>query len=423
MGLRRVVTSRAFVDRVGVQVPGVEYVYLEELRKGVGKLEALRALLAVRFFPGSVRRAVPRRDPDQPAVVLFTSGSEKAPKAVPLTHRNILTDQRSGQSVLKVTNKDSIFGFLPAFHSFGMSITGLFPLLTGLRVVRHPDPTDAAGLARKIGSYKPTLLVGTPTFVSFILERAEPGELRSLRMVIVGAEKCPPVLFERLARAAPGAALLEGYGITECSPVVSVNPPGANRPGTVGRPLPGVELCVVDADDPERVLPAGKMGMLLVSGPTVFPGYLGEEKSPFRELGGKRWYVTGDLVELDGDGYIHFRGRLKRFLKAGGEMISLPALEEPFAQRYPPTKDGPRVAVEGVEVEGGGRRVALFTTEDVTLSQANEVLLKEGFHGVMRLDEVRRVEQLPLVGPGKLDYKVLRAQLLAGDRAAAGAAR
>jgi long-chain-fatty-acid--[acyl-carrier-protein] ligase len=155
------------------------------------------------------------------------------------------------------------------------------------------------------------------------------------------------------------------------------------------------------------------MGMLLVAGPTVFPGYLGHDgPPPFRELGGKRWYVTGDLATIDAEGYLHFGGRLKRFLKAGGEMISLPALEEPFARLYPPTKEGPRVAVEGVEHDGG-RRIVLFTTEDISLRDANAKLLEEGFRGVMRLDEVRRLERIPVLGTGKTDYKQLRAMIAA----------
>ncbi|MFO0843037.1 MAG: acyl-[ACP]--phospholipid O-acyltransferase [Gemmataceae bacterium] len=416
--LSHVVTSKAFIDRTEVKVGGTEYVYLEEVRKQAGKAELLLTLLKVRWLAGTVRAQTPRPDPDSPAVVLFTSGSEKAPKAVPLTHRNILTNQRGGIPTLKVTRRDSILGFLPAFHSFGLSITGLFPVLAGVRVVRHPDPTDAYALARKAGMYKATILVGTPTFVSYILDRAEPGELASLRLVVVGAEKCPQAIFDRLAKEAPGADVLEGYGITECSPVVSVNPAGAARHGTVGRPMPGVEVSVVDLES-ERPVPNGERGMLLVSGPTIFPGYLGEAASPFREHGGKRWYVTGDLVELDEDGYIRFSGRLKRFLKAGGEMISLPALEEPFAKLHPPTKDGPRVAVEGVEHDGG-RRVVLFTTEPITLREANEVLQREGFHGVMRLDEVRRVEAIPMLGTGKADYKVLRLQIERKETAAAG---
>jgi long-chain-fatty-acid--[acyl-carrier-protein] ligase len=418
MNLRHVVTSKAFVDRVGVEVGDTEWVFLEELGKKISKLRLLSTLLKLRLFPGLVRGAVPQPSPDSPAVVLFTSGSEKAPKAVPLTHRNLLTNQRQGLRVFGITSQDSIIGFLPAFHSFGLSITGLLPLLTGMRVVRHPDPTDAAALARKIGMYKPTILVGTPTFVGYILDRAEPGELTSLRLVVVGAEKCPQSIFDRFAKAAPNAKVLEGYGITECSPVVAVNSPQDNRPGTVGKPLPGVEVCAIDLES-EQTLPVGKMGMLLVSGPTIFPGYIAYDgESPFRERDGKRWYVTGDLAEVDKDGFIHFSGRLKRFLKAGGEMISLPALEEPFVKLYPPTKDGPRVAVEGVEADGG-RRIVLFTTEPITLREANDVLLREGFHGVLRLDEVRRVEKLPVLGTGKTDYKVLRGQILAKEGATA----
>ena len=408
MNLTHVVTSRAFIDRTAVAVEGAEYLYLEDVRKGIGFLERLRTLLAVRLHPGGVRKRVPNTAPDQPAVVLFTSGSEKAPKAVPLTHANILSNQRGGLTVLGWTRQDSMLGFLPAFHSFGMSVTCLLPLGSGVRVVHHPDPTDAAGLVAKIAAYRPTLLVGTPTFLGHILDRAGPGDLDSLRFIFVGAEKCPEALFERCARAAPNAALQEGYGVTECSPVVSGNMPGATRRGTVGKPLPGVELLVLDLDSEKPVGP-NRLGMLLVGGPTVFPGYVGGDgPSPFREIDGRRWYVTGDLAELDDDGFIHFRGRLKRFLKAGGEMISLPALEEPFARRYPPTEDGPRVAVEGVETDGG-RRIVLFTTESLELRDANAALLEEGFRGVMRLDEVQRVEKVPVLGTGKTDYKVLRA--------------
>jgi long-chain-fatty-acid--[acyl-carrier-protein] ligase len=279
-----------------------------------------------------------------------------------------------------------------------------------MRVVHHPDPTDASGLSRKIGAYRPTILVGTPTFVSFILERSEREQLTSLRLIVVGAEKCPPSVRERCAELAPAATVLEGYGITECAPVVACNTLAANRPGTLGKPLPGVEVCIVDLETDE-VLPNNRLGMLLVSGPIVFPGYVAYDgPSPFQERDGKRWYITGDLAHRDDDGFLHFGGRLKRFLKAGGEMISLPALEEPFVRLYPPTKDGPRVAVEGVETESG-RRIVLFTTEPISLRDANARLLEEGFRGVLRLDEVRRVDRIPVLGTGKTDYKVLRAQI------------
>jgi long-chain-fatty-acid--[acyl-carrier-protein] ligase len=354
-------------------------------------------------------KAIPN-DPDAPAVVLFTSGSEKAPKAVPLTHANIISDQRAALQILKIERNNSALGFLPMFHSFGLTVTGLLPLFTGVKVLHHPDPTDAGALVRKIALYKPTLVAGTPTFLSYIFERAKPGELDSLRLSVVGAEKAPASLFEKAKEVAPNTELLEGYGITECAPVVSVNRPGEARPGTIGQPLPGVEVCVTDLETNE-VLPQGEMGMLHVAGPTVFPGYIGHDgPQPFAEFGGKRWYVTGDLASLDEAGAIVFHGRLKRFLKAGGEMISLPALEEPFARKYPPTEEGPRVAVEGIETPTG-RRIVLFTTAPLSVRDANALLQSEGFHGVMRLDEVRTVEKIPTLGTGKTDYKVLRAMI------------
>ena len=208
----------------------------------------------------------------------------------------------------------------------------------------------------------------------------------------------------------PHAILSEGYGITECSPVVSVNRPGNLRPGTIGQPLDGVEALVVDPDS-MAPLPVDQRGLLLISGATIFPGYLYYDgPSPFHDHAGKRWYITGDLAKIDADGFIHFAGRLKRFLKAGGEMISLPAIEEPLASKYPPGEKGPQVAVEGIETPTG-RNIVLFTTTDLKLTEANALLTQAGFRGIMRLDEVRKLDALPLLGTGKIDYKVLRAQI------------
>src|SRR5262249_16935124 len=157
-----------------------------------------------------------------------------------------------------------------------------------------------------------------------------------------------------------------------------------------------------------EVLPPNQMGELWVRGPSVFPGYLAyTEPQPFQERDGERWYVTGDLAEIDADGFIRLCGRKKRFLKAGGEVISPPALEEPFAKAYSPTEQGPRVAVEGIELEGG-RRIVLFSTEPITLREANDLLYEHGHRGVWRLDEVRQLPQIPVLGTGKTDYKTLR---------------
>jgi long-chain-fatty-acid--[acyl-carrier-protein] ligase len=414
-GLAHVITSWRLRDRLDLNIEGVRFLDVDDLHKDAGRFEGIRTLLAVRWLPGRVRRQLPTIAPDDTAVILFTSGSEKAPKAVPLTHRNILANQASALAVVGPTARDSLLSFLPMFHSFGLTLTGLLPLLAGIRIVHHPDPTAAAALARKIAAYRPTFVAGTPAFIAHILDRARPGELASLRLIFVGAEKCPSDLFDKARRVAPGADVIEGYGVTECSPLIAANRRGANRPGSVGLPVLGVEVCVTELETGD-VLPAGQMGTLQVSGPSVFPGYLGDEASPFIERQGKRWFVTGDLAEFDADGFIHFRGRLKRFLKSGGEMISLAALEEPFALLFPPGEDGPRVAVEGVETEDG-RRVILFTTEPITLKVANARLIEAGYRGVMRLDEVRRLEKIPVLGTGKTDYRQLRGMIPLPPRA------
>jgi acyl-CoA synthetase (AMP-forming)/AMP-acid ligase II len=410
MGVERVVTSRKFIDRLGLKIEGVEYVFLEDIRKDIGKFEAVTAALSQRLFPRGVLASIPGVKAEDTAVVLFTSGSEKAPKAVPLTHRNVMTDVCAGASALGFKRGDVLLGFLPPFHSFGLSGNIVLPLVGGLRVIHHADPTDAPGLARKIAAFKPTLLLTTPTFFSYILNAAKPADLASLRMVITGAEKCPEALFTRAKKITPNAILSEGYGITECAPVVSVSRPGNLRPGTIGQPLDGVEVTVVDPDSMQP-LAQGERGLLLVHGATVFPGYLHYEgPTPFHQLNGKRWYITGDLASVDKEGFITFAGRLKRFLKAGGEMISLPALEEPLTAAHPPGEKGPQVAVEGIESDSG-RRIVLFTTTDIKLADANALLTQAGFRGIMRLDEVRKIDALPLLGTGKIDYKVLRAQI------------
>ncbi len=411
MQIKRVITSRKFIDRIGVKIEGVEYVFLEDIRKEIGKGEMALTWLSLKWMAGSWLTSLPKIEPSDTAVVLFTSGSEKAPKAVPLTHRNLATVITAGASALGFRRDDILLGFLPPFHSFGLVGNIVLPLAGGLRVIHHPDPTDAAGLVRRITAYKPTLLLTTPTFFNYILNAAKPGDLDSLRIVITGAEKCPESLFTRARQMAPNAMVSEGYGITECSPVVSVSRPGNLHPGTIGQPLDGVEILVVDPDSMQP-LAVDQRGLLLISGATIFPGYLHYDgPSPFHEHAGKRWYITGDLASVDTDGFIHFAGRLKRFLKAGGEMISLPALEEPLTAAYPPGETGPQVAVEGIETPEG-RRIVLFTTVfDLTTASANALLTQAGFRGIMRLDEVRRMEKLPLLGTGKIDYKVLRAQI------------
>lgn len=410
LGVKHVVTSHRFVDRLGIGIEGAEYAYLEDVRGGIGTTEKLSTLITASLMPR--RFLPPQTDIDRPAAVLFTSGSESHPKAVPLSHRNLLMNVREGIEVLGFKRSDSLLGFLPPFHSFGLTGNMLLCLLGGVRLVHYPDPTNARGLAGMIRTYHPTLLFATPTFLSYILGVAADEDLQSLHYVVMGAEKCPDALRADCERRLPNVQLLEGYGITECSPVVSANRDGNSKPGSIGLPLSSLETVIVHPETHDE-LPQGEIGLLLVRGESVFSGYLHHDgPSPFVEHAGKSWYNTGDLVRQDEDGFLFFEGRLKRFIKSGGEMISLPALEGPFQAKFPPTEDGPRVAVEGIETEHGGRCVVLFSTVDISLVEANRLLAEHGFKGVMRLDEVQRVERIPVLGTGKTDYKQLRQQVL-----------
>lgn len=406
--IKCVITSRRFMDRLGVEMDGVEMFYLEDTREDISTFEKLKALVATYIAPGSYLRNLPKPGVDDPAVVLFTSGSESLPKAVPLSHKNLIANMRGGIDHMNFRSNDTLLGFLPPFHSFGLTATALMPILAGIRVVHHADPTDARMLARVIAAYKPTLMFATPTFLQYIVSSSEPGELESLRLVLVGAEKCPPALYQRTMEILPKLDLLEGYGITECSPVVSGNRPGNNKPGTIGLSINCVETMVVHPETHEP-LPQGETGLLLIRGDSVFNGYYKHDKpQPFLEIAGHPWYNSGDLVSKDEDGFIEFRGRMKRFLKIGGEMVSLPALEAPLAEKFPADEEGPKVAVEGIE-QDGGRCIVLFTTEEITLREANDCLKAAGFQGIMRLDEVRKVEAVPVLGTGKTNYRQLRA--------------
>ena len=405
--VQHVVTARRLMDRLDLELPGTELVFMEDLKLKIRRFDAVGELLRTYSFPGSIVQKFNAPSPDETAVFLFTSGSESAPKTVPLTHRNLLVNLRAGLLAFDAHTHDSLLGFLPPFHSFGLLANVLLVHLAGIRCTRFADPTDVQALRGIIRDCQPSLLFTTPTLFERILSVSGPQDMSSLRRVVTGAEKCPERLFELCQRVAPETTILEGYGITECSPVISINRVAATKRGTAGQPIEQVVVKVIDVDT-QAVLECNQTGMLVVSGPSIFAGYYQHAgSSPFIQLDGRSWYKTGDLVYLDEEGFIHFRGRLKRFLKAGGEMISLPALEEPFSKLFPGSEQGPRVAVEGIEGDVS-RRIVLFTCFELTHHDANRILLDAGFRGVMRIDEVRQLDSIPLLGTGKVDYRQLR---------------
>ncbi len=414
LGVRRIITAQALVSRLAGQGTDLaplrdRIVPLEEIGWRIGRRARLAAWLGARFCPGALTKAPV---PDT-AVVLFTSGSENFPKAVPLTHANILANIRDLSGLFRFLPEDSLLGMLPPFHSFGLTCSLLFPICAGLRVVFHSNPTEGARLARMIEAYGVTWLMGTPTFLNGIIRAAADRQLKSLRRVVAGAERCPAAVYETVSRRWPHLAILEGYGITECSPVVSANDENDIRPGTIGKVLPSLERVLRAAEGGGRAAP-GQPGMLLVRGPSIFGGYLNYDgPSPFEAFDGKTWYRTGDLVTEGAGGVLTFVGRLKRFVKLGGEMISLPAIEEALVRAFAAgaePEEGPVLAVESTPVEANPDLV-LFTIREIGREEANRALREAGLSPLHNIRHVRRVGAIPVLGTGKTDYRALRALL------------
>lgn len=415
-GVRKVITVGPLVARVesqGIDLSAIRerLVMLDQLGARVSWWAKLCAAMRARLSWAALDRVTPRDE----AVVLLTSGSEALPKAVPLTHENILTNVRDVATVYKLYESDRLLGFLPPFHSFGLTVTTILPLVIGASTVYHANPTESWVLAKLIEAYRATLVVGTPTFLAGILRSAAPAALSTLRLAVTGAEKCPSRVYEAFAAQCPGCVVLEGYGVTECSPIVSANREEDPRPGTIGKVMPSLEYAIVDEERQMRVA-AGEPGMLLVRGTSVFGGYLGNEtKSPFAEFEGKSWYRTGDLVCEDGAGILTFRGRFKRFVKLGGEMISLPAIESVLERRYASDEDdGPVVAVEATPSEEHPE-IVLFTTRAIDRQEANRLIRDAQLSPLHNISRVVQVESIPVLGTGKTDYKALRLSLQTQD--------
>jgi len=410
-GVRYVLTSKVLVDRIGMQRIDLSeisesFVFAEELAGKISKATKLKAwLLGHISWSWLYKAKVP-----ETAVVLFTSGSETSPKAVALTHRNLISNLRDVLSVVKIYQNDKLIGFLPPFHSFGLTVTMLLPLCGATQIVYHPNPTEADKLAKIIEAYKVTILLGTPTFLGGVIRVADKEQLSSLRLAVTGAEKCPEKVYEGLKAKSKDAVVLEGYGVTECSPIISLNEEDKPRHFTIGKVLPGLEFELVSPEDFRPVERLGR-GILLVRGESVFGGYLNYDgKSPFVEVNKKSWYNTGDLVNVDADGVLTFVGRLKRFVKLGGEMVSLPAIEQVLSENFASGEDeGPVLAVEAAEEE---RPVLiLFTTLDIDLETANGKIRQAGLSGLHSIRRVVKLDEIPLLGTGKTNYRALKQML------------
>lgn len=413
-------TAWSFLDRLdSVELNGIDdqILLFEEVRRSFSLFDKLKAVYRSKIKREKLLKifGVDRIKTDDPAVILFTSGTESYPKGVPLSHHNLLVNQRGVFSLAEIQRGDVLLGALPPFHSFGFSITSLFPLVTGLRVAFSPNPTDGKRMGEAIERWDVTILCLAPTFLKNIVRVSTVKQLRTLRMVVTGAEKTAAELFVKLRELNAGAILVEGYGITECAPVLTLNPPSKPVQG-VGLPLPGVEILIVDPDS-YIPLTRGERGLILARGPNVFRGYIDSTlSSPFVTCASKSWYLTGDLGYLDEKGYLILSGRLKRFVKVGGEMVSLTSIEETLLEAGPRqgwkiNPDVPSLAVCALEQEGKKSEMHLITTFDTTADVVNQVLRENGMSNIIKIRSVIKVPVIPLLGTGKIDYRSLSARI------------
>ena len=396
---KTIITSKALLEKI--ECPYVEgMIYIEDIMAGITGLQKVIAALISKLPVALIKKLIHGGQPGDTAVVLFTSGSEKDPKAVQLTHRNIVANIESVTPIFEFKSDDIFMCTLPLFHVFGMTTNLWLPVYHGMTLLTYANPLDFKKICTIVREEKATFLVGTPAFFWGYLRKSEPGDFDSLRIALAGADKCPDALRDGF-KAKHNITLLEGYGATECSPVISANTPEFNRPGSVGKPIPGVQVRIENYQTGEPC-GAGEDGRILIKGDNVMKGYFDDfEETTMHIRGG--WYDTGDMGNIDEDGYLWHVGRLKRFVKIGGEMVSLVKIEDVLEKTLP--EDVECCVVEVPDSVKGAKIVAVVTAqldEKATLkkmaTQLPQIALPKTF---------LVIENLPKMGSGKIDFRTI----------------
>jgi len=411
-----VLTSWAFLDRLeNIDLDGIEdkLIMLEDLKRKFGLKQKLRALYRSFLSTNAILKIFNIQDlsKESRAVLLFTSGTESLPKGVPLSHHNILFNQQQSLKTIEIYSDDIFYGILPPFHAFGFTVSGLLSLLVGIRVVYSPDPTDGQKMAETCRKWGVTLTCGAPTFLKNMLKAGKTEDFKTIRLFVTGAEKAPAELFRLSKERGIGDAVYEGYGITECSPVLTMNRFGKPQAG-VGEPLPGVELKIVHPET-FQPLPQGEQGHILAKGENIFSGYLNPDlASPFITVDGEEWYKTGDLGYLDEAGRLIISGRQKRFIKVGGEMISLSAIEDALNQKasdknWELAEEGPSLAIIAKEKPGEKPEIKLVSVFKTDSDEVNSTLREAGFGNLVKVSDTIQIKEIPLMGSGKIFYRTL----------------
>jgi long-chain-fatty-acid--[acyl-carrier-protein] ligase len=410
LDIKSILTSGKFLDKITqTDFSGIEdlFVFLEEVKKTISFDRKVVAAINSKITAEAYlqKHGLNKLNEEDTAVVLFTSGSETTPKAVPLSHKNVISNISEVIKIAGINQSDSLLGFLPPFHSFGFTVTTVLPVISGVKVAFYPNPTEGSKIAFRCEKWRPTLMAGTPSFIKIILSYATKEQVKSLKTIVTGAEKAPKDLFDLVGEICD-AELLEGYGITECSPVISCNLPYKEKKG-VGYVVDNLQIKIVNPDNYEPV-ELGEQGLILVSGPSVFTGYLNTDANPFIDIDGIKWYNTADLGFLDANRYLTLSGRLKRFVKISGEMISLPAIEEALNRGLSHIES--EVPITAIDYkENDSIEVVLFSAyKELTKEQANKILRDAGFSSLYRVHRLVILDEIPLLGTGKIDYRSLK---------------
>ena len=424
-GINKIITSKQFLAKLKAKgfdltevLENSDLIYLEDVKEEMSNLKKLGMLMMVKLFSASMLSSIFIKDVKNTdtAAILFSSGSEGTPKGIELSHKNILGNIKQTLTVMNPQEEDVILGTLPIFHSFGLTITTILPLVEGVAVVCHPDPTDGFNIGKIAFKYDATILLGTATFFRLYVRnrKLNPLMFEKLRLVVAGAERLPKEIAAEFKNKF-GVDIFEGYGATETTPVATININDAlapdnwkvqkgNKQGTVGLPVPGSNIRIVDPVSFET-LPVKEEGMVLIGGTQIMKGYLGDEektKEVIKEIDGIRWYVTGDKGRIDEDGFLTLVDRYSRFAKIGGEMVSLGLVEAEIGKLIDSDDEIMATAIPDAKK---GEKVILLMSGNIEIDQLKESIKKSGLNPMFQPSEYYKMDELPKLGTGKADFK------------------
>jgi acyl-[acyl-carrier-protein]-phospholipid O-acyltransferase/long-chain-fatty-acid--[acyl-carrier-protein] ligase len=394
---RTIITSRALLEKI--DCPVIEgMVLIEDIMESVTTSDKLLAALKTKLSVSMILNSIHKGDENDTAAILFTSGSEKDPKAVELTHRNIASNIENFGAFVKIYESDILLANLVFFHVFGLTVNLWVSFYYGMTMVSYANPLDFQTVSNIAREEKPTIMVGTPSFFWGYLHKSEPGDFKTLRIMVAGADKCPDALREGYFKK-HGVTLLEGYGATETSPVISVNSHEFNRPGSTGKVIPGVQVRIENLETGEPCK-TREVGKILVKGDSVMKGYYDDPELTADALV-DGWYNTGDMGYLDEDNFLWHAGRFKRFAKVGGEMVSLVKVENTLEKFLPET-----VSCCVVEVSDEKKGASIIATVSIEVNKA-EMLRKMGneLPNIALPKQFIVIKELPMMSTGKIDFR------------------